>query len=447
MSGGVSFSARVWSGSRKWLPGSVAIMTAARGDRGEPRVGRHDDRRVVPRPRTRHPRIRHVETVSAAALPTVQINGVVWDSVIVGNRVYATGQFTKARPAGAAPGTNETPRSNILAFDLTTGNLITSWAPTLNAQGLEISGFGRRFDDLRRRRLHQVSGASRRRVAALDAQTGALRPGTRAPTRRVDAIAVDERHGLLRRRLHDGRHLRHRFRPAAGSPPSNAATGAILPWAPTADQLVSSMVVHPGSGHVIVGGHFTTLNGTHAARDGLARRRHGCGHTRGRSTPSSRTTTTARRSTALTTDGTKVYGVGWAFLGGRQRTGTSKASFAADAATGALDWVDGGRGDNYDIARRGERALHGRASPRLGHARLEPADESVDVAAGDGDRQAPLADAHQRVRDAAHLADVPGPAGGATAALAAHADRREVHRTGAGGMERRQQRQLHGARR
>ena len=51
------------------------------------------------------------ETVSADALPTVQINGVVWDQVIVGNRVYATGQFSQARPAGAAPGTNETPRA------------------------------------------------------------------------------------------------------------------------------------------------------------------------------------------------------------------------------------------------------------------------------------------------------------------------------------------------
>ncbi len=75
------------------------------------------------------------ETVSAAALPTVQINGVVWDQVIVGNRVFATGQFTQARPAGADLGVNETPRSNILAYDITTGALITTWAPTLNAQG------------------------------------------------------------------------------------------------------------------------------------------------------------------------------------------------------------------------------------------------------------------------------------------------------------------------
>jgi hypothetical protein len=74
------------------------------------------------------------ETVSADALPTVQVNGVVWDQVVVGNRVYATGQFTQARPAGAAAGTNQTARSHILAYDLTTGALITSWAPTLNAR-------------------------------------------------------------------------------------------------------------------------------------------------------------------------------------------------------------------------------------------------------------------------------------------------------------------------
>src|SRR3954453_7176670 len=46
-------------------------------------------------------------TVSADALPTVQVNGVVWSSVTIGNRVYATGSFTSAGPAGAAAGTNE----------------------------------------------------------------------------------------------------------------------------------------------------------------------------------------------------------------------------------------------------------------------------------------------------------------------------------------------------
>src|SRR4051794_3992866 len=60
-------------------------------------------------------------TVTADALPTVQVNGVVWAMTTVGRTVYATGSFTRARPAGAAPGVSETPRGNLVAFDLVTG--------------------------------------------------------------------------------------------------------------------------------------------------------------------------------------------------------------------------------------------------------------------------------------------------------------------------------------
>jgi outer membrane protein assembly factor BamB len=130
-------------------------------------------------------------TVSADALPTVQINGVVYDQVIVGNRVYVTGEFTQARPAGAAAGTNQTPRSNILAYDLTTGNLITSWAPTLNAGGRAIvaSADGTRI--FVGGSFTQVNGANRYRVAALDATTGALVPGwTPGTNARVSTLAI-----------------------------------------------------------------------------------------------------------------------------------------------------------------------------------------------------------------------------------------------------------------
>ena len=42
-------------------------------------------------------------TVSSDPLPTAQIDsaGVVWTQAVVGNTVYAGGNFTKARPAGA----------------------------------------------------------------------------------------------------------------------------------------------------------------------------------------------------------------------------------------------------------------------------------------------------------------------------------------------------------
>src|SRR5690242_4248811 len=58
--------------------------------------------------------------VTADALPTVQINGVVWSQVVVGNTVYAGGAFTTARPPGAAPGQNTVPRQNLLAYDIRT---------------------------------------------------------------------------------------------------------------------------------------------------------------------------------------------------------------------------------------------------------------------------------------------------------------------------------------
>jgi PKD repeat protein len=52
---------------------------------------------------------------------------------------------------------------------------------------------------------------------------------------------------------------------------------------------------------------------------------------------------------ALTTDGEQVFGVGWTFFSGGG-TGNFEGVFAADPITGNMNWVDGGRGDNYGIA-------------------------------------------------------------------------------------------------
>src|SRR5918993_1019450 len=73
-------------------------------------------------------------TVTADPLPTVQINGVAWAQAVVGNIVYVAGEFTRARPAGAAPGTQEVVRNHLLAYDIRTGELIPGFAPVLNAQ-------------------------------------------------------------------------------------------------------------------------------------------------------------------------------------------------------------------------------------------------------------------------------------------------------------------------
>ncbi|SKB61830.1 hypothetical protein SAMN05660473_01612 [Arthrobacter sp. 49Tsu3.1M3] len=77
-------------------------------------------------------------TVTADGLPTVQIDGVVWQHVVVGNTVYVAGSSGTARPAGSSAGTNTVVRRNILAYNLTTGELLP-FAPALNAQASSIA--------------------------------------------------------------------------------------------------------------------------------------------------------------------------------------------------------------------------------------------------------------------------------------------------------------------
>ena len=78
----------------KRLVASIAVALAAAGLVLCPRPASADTAPPVGLP----------PTVSADPLPTVQINGVVWQQVTVGNIVYATGSFSTARPAGVAAG-------------------------------------------------------------------------------------------------------------------------------------------------------------------------------------------------------------------------------------------------------------------------------------------------------------------------------------------------------
>lgn len=74
-------------------------------------------------------------TVTADSLHTAQHDGVAWQAAVIGNTVYVAGKFNNARPFGAAPGTQLLARRNILAFDLTTGQLIPGFAPVWAVTG------------------------------------------------------------------------------------------------------------------------------------------------------------------------------------------------------------------------------------------------------------------------------------------------------------------------
>ncbi|MEC5180616.1 PKD domain-containing protein [Arthrobacter sp. CG_A4] len=196
------------------------------------------------------------QTVSGDVLPTPQINGVVWKTAVVGNTAYAVGSFTKARPSGSAAGSNEVIRNNAMAFNVATGAILP-WNPNLNAQARSV----RLSPDSTKLYLGgdftAVSGAARAKVAAFDVASGALdpnfKPVVNGPVRDLtvtnSAVFVGGSFGnagaAVRRNLAS----------------FTRATGAILPWSPTTDDMVETLVAAPDGSRIVIGGRFQQLDG------------------------------------------------------------------------------------------------------------------------------------------------------------------------------------------
>ncbi len=284
------------------------------------------------------------ETVAADLLPTVQINGVVWDTVVVGNTVYATGSFTSARPSGSAAGTNETPRANLLAFNLTTGVLNTTWAPSLNAQGRTIAASADGSTIYVGGDFTQVNGTTtRNRLAAFDAATGALKAFNPNVNANVNALAVSG----------DTLYLAGAFTVVSNQLRSrlaavNASSGALLPWAPSVE-LEAHAIVAP-NGPVVVGGKFLTLNDT--AVKGLG----AVDPVTGATVPWATNQIVGNYGpdayiSSLSTNGNQVFGTGVTYLVNNQPAsvtgGNLEATFAAQA-DGTFIWANGCLGDHYD---------------------------------------------------------------------------------------------------
>ncbi|TDN93247.1 PKD domain-containing protein [Microbacterium sp. BK668] len=285
--------------------------------------------------------------VTADRLPTVQINGVVWSQAVVGNTVYAGGSFTQARPAGAAPGTNQTARNNLLSYDITTGNLNTAFAPNLNGQvrGVAASPDGSRIYVVGD--FTMANGQVRSRIAAYSTATGALISsfspvGVTSSARTVVATdtAVYVGGGFA----------------GAGSTPRNnlaafsAADGSLLPWNPNADYTVWALAVSGDQTAVFAGGSFQNVGGQSAY--GLAKISASTGAldtgwqlARVTSPPSPRNAGPNAGWTSLRVSGDHLYGTGWVFGSGGNLEGIFKASVANP---GTLQWVMDCHGDTYD---------------------------------------------------------------------------------------------------
>jgi len=289
-------------------------------------------------------------SVSADALPTVQIDGIVWKQVIVGNTVYVGGEFQNARPAGAAPGTNLVPRTHLLAYNLTTGALITSFNHTLNGNVTDMAVSPDQTRLYIVGGFTSVDGATRNRIAAFNLPTGTLNtsfaPNMNGNTKAVAATDTTVYAGGYFSAVNGNT----RYRVAA----MNASNGvALAGFRPVVDdRQVQSIVVAPDEQSVMISGTFTSVNSNTANGYGLAWLDAATGTTKPLPV-NSRVRNAGDNSSImrLATDGTEGwYGVGWHFGKG----GTTEGTFKVGWNDGALIWMEDCHGDTYDVAPIGD---------------------------------------------------------------------------------------------
>ncbi len=290
-------------------------------------------------------------TVSADVLPTWQINGVVWSQVVVKNTVYATGQFTKARPPGvAAGGAGEITANNIFAYDITTGNRVSSFSHSLNAQGrsvaaspdgtkLYVGGDFTTVDGQARGRIAQFNVSDHKLPAFKPSLNSGVRALATAGSTVYAGGSFTTVNGTARTRL------------AAFAPSGALQDWALQAWAPKVDNgQVWSMVVAPDASRVIVGGSFTTLNGGKPAigMGSISTTKPTTGTTPDLMPWAANTviknSTSGAAITSLRTDGTQIYGSGYAF-----GAGNFEGTFAANPTTGAITLLNDCHGDTYDL--------------------------------------------------------------------------------------------------
>ncbi|MHA6669450.1 PKD domain-containing protein [Homoserinimonas sp. A447] len=286
-------------------------------------------------------------TVTSDALPTAQINGVVWDQEIVGDTVFVGGNFTTARPAGSPAGSGTVARTHLLSYRLSTGAL-TSWAPTLNGQvrAIDASPDGSRVYVVGA--FTTVNGAARSRIVAFDTPSGNVISSFAASANgEVFAVTASATTAYFAGNFSSAAGVSRPGRAAA----ANASNGATTAWAPAlANGRAYGMEVSPDASKVVIGGSFTTLNGSGNPGYGLG----AVNSTNGASIamPANSIIRNAGSDSAvfgMSSDTDSVYGAGYIFGTG----GNTEGTFRIDWAGLNLQWVADCRGDHYSIASSG----------------------------------------------------------------------------------------------
>ncbi|RUR03471.1 PKD domain-containing protein [Labedella endophytica] len=281
------------------------------------------------------------ETVSSDALPAPQIDGVVWDQAVIGNTVYVAGKFETARPAGSAAGANTVVRKNFLAYDLTTGALLP-FAPRFNQQvkALATSPDGTRL--YAGGYFTTVNDTARSYIAAFDIPGNSLSTFAPKLNRRVEAIVATNATAFVGGAF-TAVGTTERLRGAAFS-----RAGVLTAWTPRIEGgSVNAITLSPDSSKVVVGGSFTTVNGSSNPGYGLAAVDTAAGEILPWGINSLvRNGGEDAAILSLSSDGTSVYGTGYVFGDG----GNLEGAFKADWNDGSLQWVEDCHGDTYSVS-------------------------------------------------------------------------------------------------
>ena len=279
-----------------------------------------------------------VTLASPQALPTAQIDGVVWDQAVVGNTVYVVGEFKNARPAGAAAGENESPRYNAMAFDITTGALL-DWAPKVNGKisAVEASADGSTI--YLGGNFTSVNDETVYRVAAVDAagQRKALAASANGAVMDLE-LSPD---GSTLYMSGSFTQINSSSRQRAGA--VDLKTQTVTSFDPSVDDsMVRSITVAADGSAVAIGGSFTSVGGSSDGygvaileKDGSLRQ-----------TNIASVIRNAGKSSgimSLKSDSRGLYGTGYS------QEGTFEGMFRADWSTGNINLMADCHGDTYDV--------------------------------------------------------------------------------------------------
>lgn len=291
------------------------------------------------------------KNVTADALPTAQIDGIVWKQAIAGNTVFAGGRFSSARPAGVARGGAGTvARTNLMSYNIKSGKM-TGFAPKLTG-GLTGTSSDPMHPEVLALALSpdkkilyvggnftKVGTANRTFFASFTVATGKLRPLNLKLKSPVRAIATVGKTVYLGGNI---KSINGKPRLYAGA--VIAKTGALKSWNPTANGVVEALLVNPAKNRVVLGGHFSTLRGKKALGMGAVTTVGGY--------PREWNVNTKIRDYGpnaaildLVADKDTVYGAAYGY-----QSGNFEGVFAVSPTAGNLRWLQDCHGDQYGVA-------------------------------------------------------------------------------------------------